>query len=339
MTVDITSDSKSFLIPEFGYNKVHNNQISYGLTVYGNGGMNTNYAGGQAVCGGNTTNALCGSGRLGVDLMQLIIAPTVGFKINDRHAVGVSPLIIMQQFKSDGLQAFQQNNSQPTKVSNNGYEKSNGIGLRLGYLGKMNDKLNVGASYSPKTKMSKFDKYAGLFAEQGGFDIPENYSLGFTYQATSQTLVAVDYQRISYSKVASIGNASLTNMANGLGAANGPGFGWSDVDVLKLGVQWQASPALQLRAGYNHSTNPIKSADVSFNILAPGVITDHYTFGGTYALDRDREVSFYYMYAPKKSVSGPSMYNAAPPNGLGLSATETISMSQQSLGVQFGWKF
>ena len=339
MTADVTSDSKSFLIPEFGYNKVHNNQISYGVTVYGNGGMNTNYAGGQATCGGQATNVLCGSGRLGVDLIQLIVAPTMSFKLDDNNAIGLSPLIIMQQFKADGLQAFQQNNSQPTKVTNNGYSRSDGVGIRLGYLGKINDRLNIGASYSPKTKMGKFDKYAGLFAEAGGFDIPENYSLGFTYQATSQTMVAFDYQRISYSKVASIGNASLSNMGNGLGAPNGPGFGWSDVNVLKLGVQWQASPQLQLRAGYNHSTNPIKSSDVSFNILAPGVITDHYTLGGTYALDKSGEVSFYFMHAPKQSVSGASMYNAAPPNGLGLSATETIRMSQQSLGVQYGWKF
>lgn len=339
--VDVTSDSKSFLVPEFGYNKVHNAQISYGVTVYGNGGMNTDYSGGQINCGGGagTGNALCGSGRLGVNLMQLIIAPTLGYKLNDAHSVGVSPLIIVQKFSAEGLQAFQQNNANPTKVTNNGNDQSTGVGVRIGYLGKMNDKLNVGVSYSPKVSMGKFENYAGLFAESGGFDIPENYTVGFTYQATSQVQLAVDYQRISYAGVRSIGNASLTNMANGLGSANGPGFGWSDVDVFKLGVQWQQSPKLQLRAGYNKSTNPIQSADVSFNIVAPGVITDHYTLGGTYALEGNKEVSFYYMYAPEQSVKGNSMYNAAPPNGMGLNATETIRMSQQSLGIQFGWKY
>ena len=110
--------------------------------------------------------------------------------------------------------------------------------------------------------------------------------------------------------------------------------------MIKLGVQWQASPAWQLRAGYNRSTNPIKSADVTFNIIAPGVITDHYTLGGTYALDATRDVSFYYMYAPEQKVSGASMYNAPIANGgMGINATETIRMSQQSLGIQFGWKF
>src|SRR5512143_1841446 len=37
------SDSKYFLIPEFGYNYMVNNDLALGVSVYGNGGMNTNY--------------------------------------------------------------------------------------------------------------------------------------------------------------------------------------------------------------------------------------------------------------------------------------------------------
>jgi len=33
------------------------------------------------------------------------------------------------------------------------------------------------ASYAPKIAMSKFSNYAGLFADGGNFDIPENYTL------------------------------------------------------------------------------------------------------------------------------------------------------------------
>ena len=62
--VQSKSDSEYFLIPEFGYNNVINDQLSMGLTVYGNGGMNTDYSGDPRILG--TT-----SGRLGVDLMQL----------------------------------------------------------------------------------------------------------------------------------------------------------------------------------------------------------------------------------------------------------------------------
>jgi len=39
-TYDGNGDS-NFLIPEFGYNRMLNNKMSLGVTVYGNGGMNT----------------------------------------------------------------------------------------------------------------------------------------------------------------------------------------------------------------------------------------------------------------------------------------------------------
>jgi long-chain fatty acid transport protein len=259
-----------------------------------------------------------------------VLAPTVAYKLNDRHAIGVSALLVHQQFKADGLQAFSQMSSDGTKLTNNGFDTSNGLGLRLGYFGKLNDKVSIGASYSPKISMSKFSDYAGLFAAQGKLDIPENYSVGAAFQATPDVMLAVDYQRINYSGVASIGNPS-TNRAP-LGAANGPGFGWKDIGVIKLGVQWQATPKLALRAGYNKSQNPVTANDVTFNILAPGVITTHVTLGGTYALSPSTEMTVAYMHAPRQSVTGGSLL-------FGPTVSETIGMSQNSLGLQVGWKF
>lgn len=340
---NVDSGSNLFLVPEFGYNQAINDKLGVGITVYGNGGMNTDYAGGKINCGAApaTANVLCGAGNLGVDLMQLIVAPTVAYKLNDSHSIGVSPLLVFQQFKAYGLQAFDNApgfppmTGAPGKVTNRGYDKSTGLGVRLGYLGKLNDKVSIGASYSPKTKMSKFDKYAGLFAGAGSFDIPENYTLGASFLVTPAVTVALDYSRINYSGVPSIGNPS-TNAAP-LGAANGPGFGWTDVNVWKLGAQWQASSQWTLRGGLNFGYNPVQSRDVSFNILAPGVTTKHLTLGGTYAISPKTEVSFSYMYAPSNSVSGTSMFDGIA--GARAGGTETVRMSQKALGVQFGWKF
>lgn len=335
LDASVSSDSNVFLVPEFGYNRAISDKLGVGITVYGNGGMNTDYAGGQVDCGNGAANVLCGSGRLGVDLMQLIIAPTVALKVSDKHSFGFSPLLVKQIFKADGLQMFQGMSSAPGSVSGYGYDGSQGVGVRLGYLGKINDQLTLGASYAPKVKMSKFANYAGLFAEAGGFDIPENYTVGMSYQATPQVNVALDYQHIAYSGVASIANPS-SNAAQ-LGASNGPGFGWSDVNAWKLGVQWQASAALTLRAGLNVGDNPVQSRDVTFNILAPGVVTTHYTVGGTYALSPSTEVTMSYMYAPSNSVSGTSLFDSLMVPGAG--GVETIKMSQQALGFQFGWKW
>lgn len=337
----VDSDSKYFLVPELGYNRLLNPDLSLGVTVYGNGGMNTDYPQGNFNCGGGPANMLCGSGNLGVDLMQLVVAPTVSYKINAQHSVGASLLLGYQQFKADGLQAFDNApgfppfTGAPGSVTNNGYARSHGIGIRLGYLGRLSDSLSIGAAYAPKMNMSRFDKYKGLFADNGDFDIPAHFALGLAYKPTPSVTVAFDYQRIQYSGVGSVGNPSSVPLP--LGAPGGPGFGWRDIDVLKLGVQWRVDGAWTLRAGINRGQNPIRSQDVTFNILAPGVMKEHVTAGFSWVMSPSDELSGSLMLAPRQSVSGPSMFNAVM--GAGAGGNETISMRQFSLGMAWSRKF
>ena len=342
LNASVDSDSDYFLIPEFGYNKMLNQNLSLGVSVYGNGGMNTNYPGGQINCGGGPANLLCGSGKLGVNLVQLVIAPTAAYKIAPDHAIGISPLIGYQRFKAYGLQAFQSTppSSSPSNVTNNGYDDSFGFGVRVGYQGKIAPTLTLGAAYASKMSFNEYDKYKGLFAEQGGFDIPENYNLGVAWQASPQVLVALDYQRINYSQVASVGNPVSNLFAGNLmGTNNGPGFGWDDANVWKLGAEYKYNNQWTFRAGYNRTDNPISGGDlgeVTFNILAPAVIKDHGTLGVTYTLASGGELTVAYMHAFKNSVSGTSIlpaFGGGAPGG-----TETINMYQDSIGVAFGMK-
>jgi long-chain fatty acid transport protein len=345
------NESSDFLIPEFGYNKMLSPSLSLGVTVYGNGGMNTDYRGDvvpAGICGPTTANVLCGSGNLGVDLSQLIIAPTVAYKFAPSHSVGISPLFAYQRFKAYGLQAFGAISSDPAHLTNKGYDDSWGAGLRIGYFGQLTPAVAVGAAYSTKVK-GKFDEYRGLFADGGKFDIPENWNVGVAFKASPKLTLAADVQQIMYGGVASVGNPSnqpncnpMVNFPTGpgvgpdcLGASGSSiGFGWDDVNVLKLGVEYQYSSALTLRAGYNHTDNPVQARDVTFNILAPGVVQDHVTLGLTYAVSPNSELTVAYMHAFEKSVSGP----ASNPY-FNVGGTETLTMSQNSLGVAWGWKY
>mgnify|MGYP005806110269 CR=1 FL=1 len=337
----VESDRNYFLIPEFGYNRMINTTLSAGVSVYGNGGMNTTYPQGNFNCGGGAANMLCGRGALGVDLMQLIVAPTVAYKFHPDHSIGASVLLGYQRFKADGLQAFDNApgfppfTQSPGNVTNRGHDNSTGVGVRIGYFGRIADRVNVGVAYAPKMNMSRFDKYAGLFAGNGDFDIPANYSAGVSFSPVPAWTVAADYQRINYSGVASVGNPSSALAP--LGAANGPGFGWRDINVYKLGVAWQMNSRLTLRAGYNHNDNPIRSSDVTFNILAPGVMTSHYTVGFTQAMGNDSEFTGAFMFARRGSVSGPSMFNAVL--GPGAGGNETIRMREFSIGLGWSKKF
>jgi long-chain fatty acid transport protein len=333
-----SSDSTNFFIPEFGYNAMLRPDLSLGVSVYGNGGMNTDYPGGQLNCGmgPGTANLLCGAGRLGVDLSQLIIAPTVAWKFAPTHSVGFAPLFAYQRFSAEGLQAFDNPffSSAPGFVTNNGYDSSTGWGFRIGYQGQFDD-FRVGAVYSSKMDMGKFDDYKGLFAEQGGFDIPASYGLGFAYVGLKDWTFAFDWERIDYGDVPSIANPS-SNQAQ-FGANNGPGFGWQTIDVFKFGVEYRLDPSWTLRAGYNRSDNPITSADVTPNIIAPGVVQDHLTLGFTYTMADKSTITVAYMHAFENSVSGSSFFNAVL--GPGAGGNEKISMYENSLGIAWGKQF
>ncbi|MDE2607550.1 MAG: outer membrane protein transport protein [Burkholderiales bacterium] len=333
----VDSGQEWFGVPSLGYNRMVRPDLSLGVTVYGNGGMNTSYPQGNFNCGAGAANMVCGAGGLGVDLMQLIVAPTASYKLAPHHAVGVSLLLGYQRFKAEGLQAFDNApgfppfTQSPGHVTNRGYDSSTGVGVRLGYFGQLSERVSVGAAYSPKMHMSKFSKYSGLFADGGSFDIPENYSLGVAFKAAPAWTVAADWQRIGYAGVTSVGNPSASSAP--MGAPTGPGFGWRDIDVLKLGVSWEMNAQWTLRAGYAHGQNPIHPQDVTLNILAPGVTTDHYTAGFTYALGKDSEITGALMVAPSQSVTGPSMFNSVL--GAGAGGNETIRMHQFSFGL--GW--
>lgn len=349
------SDSNYFLIPEFGYNKMLNPNLSLGITAYANGGMNTDYPGGQipaaSACAGFATplsnpgpyNLLCGTGRLGVDLMQLVIAPTIAYKVTPNHGIGISPLIGIQSFAAEGLQGFGGFSTSSANMTNNGHDTAYGYGVRIGWFGRLSSAVSVGAAYSTKIYMSEFDKYKGLFAEQGDFDMPENYNVGIAIKATPNLTVLADYRRVNYSDIPSVGNSSAGllqcaggNMSYCLGGANGAGFGWQNVNAYKIGFEYQYSNELTLRAGYGHNDNPIRAQDVTINILAPGVIEDRVTLGFTYKTKSGGELSMYYMHAFENSVTGPSFFNNFT-GGL-PAGSETIKMYENSFGIAYGWR-
>ncbi|MDP3511722.1 MAG: outer membrane protein transport protein [Sulfuritalea sp.] len=344
---DEASSSNNFLVPEFGYNMMLGEKMSLGITVYGNGGMNTDYASGTSVAanqcglGAPASNPLCGAGKLGVNLEQLIVAPTFAYKINANNAIGISPLFVYQRFSENGLQAFAGLSSDATKLFNQGHDSATGWGVRLGWQGKVSDSVTLGAAYSPEINMSKFNRYAGLLAEQGDFDIPANWNLGVAFKATPAVTIAVDYQHIQYADVKSVANSAIASFPAAtvpgspfqLGNSEGLGFGWSNIDVVKLGVEYKYNDKLTLRAGFNKGGNPVKSGEQTFNILAPGVVTDHYTLGMTYGVTKDSELTVAYMHAKENSVSG-----ATNPY-FGVGGTETIKMYQNSLGIAYGLKF
>ena len=318
------SGSEYFPIPHFGYNRVLDESHTLGVTVFANGGMNTDY---DARDGG----AFFG-GKAGVDLAQLFVAPTWTWRFRPEQAIGISPVFAWQRFEMKGVGTLAPFSADPGALSDEGHDDSFGYGLQLGWQGQVTSTLRAGFSWRSRIRMDEFDKYRGLFAEQGDFDIPQMINAGLSWSGFPDHILLLDLQHIRYSEVDSVGNPLLPNLATArLGDDDGAGFGWEDVTVVKFGWQWQQDERQAWRAGLSYGEQPIPSSEVLLNIVAPGVQEWHFTFGFSRQLNERLLLSGMAFYSPEKTVRGP--------NPLGPGQDIELRMYQLGASLSLGWQF
>jgi len=388
-TFDVKDGSRRnlFVIPNLGFTSQINDKLWWGLSIYGNGGMNTSYdrniydeanvvlgaffAGGPAAAAavpeGTRTpdlvpavlpKANANVGTLGVDLAQALFAPTLSMKVNQKHTVGASLLIGVQRFSARGLGNFQcftktvalNPGGNPscvfgvadipsTGLTNNDSDWSYGAGVRLGWIGDVHPRVTLGASASSKVYMTEFDDYDELFAEDGDFDIPAMASASVTFKATPKVNLSFDVERIFYEGVDSISNDGPIPTAAGpgippgsgpLGTDNGLGFGWEDINIYRLAVDYRHNNEWTFRGGLALNDQPIPDDQVLFNMIAPAVIRKHLTMGFTYRPNTSSEWSFAYMHAFKETVDSDVTAFGIPGK---------IDMYQNSVDVGYAMKF
>jgi len=349
--VEVESDNDFFLIPHFGYNWQLKNDSTVGVSVYGNGGMNTEYPASDTPGGAGTF----GTGTAGINLAQLFTNISFAKKINAKHAFGGSVILVMQRFLAEGVDAFAPFSTDPNNMSGNRKSDSFGAGLKVGYQGQVAKRVRLGVAYQSKISMSELDEYKGLLAEGGDFDIPSTYNIGISVDVGSTGVIVADVQQINYSDVASISNPisrltdgsclnalNATILAGGtetpasgsgcLGGSNGAGFGWDDMTIFKIGYQIDVNKKHTIRVGYSHADQPVPDSETLFNILAPAVIEDHFTAGWTMKVGANQEFNLAGMYAPESTVKGANPFDG------GATQIE-INMSQWDIQAGWAWKY
>ena len=327
----VESKSEYFVIPNIAISKSFQGNPLFdvlGFSISGNGGMNTDYRGSSRnvavgncftpafVAIGSQTGAFC-FGKAGVNLEQMLIQVTAAKQVTDSISIGVAPIIARQVIHIQGLNAFGAA-STTLNTSNNGTAESWGFGVRAGVEASLMPNVRLGVTGTSPMIMSEFSEYSGLFAEQGGFDIPPSLQVGLAVDVTPNLTIMADYKRIWYSYTASISNSS-SNILNCtpfpaafppsgpgcLGNNSGAGFGWEDINVYKVGVELRdAMPGLTLRAGYAYSENPVQSEDVMFNIIAPGIVKHHIAGGAMLKISDNLDLELSGLYVPEEKLRG-----------------------------------
>ncbi len=319
------SGSNDYFMPEFGYTTPIGTSSSLGVVVHG-AGLGVDYGTPWQNVGSTNTYML---------LKYMYVAPTWAMKVGN-HSFGASLNIVKGNVDVRGLQNFDSSSFTRSRgnTTDKGEDGASGLGIKLGWIGELTPNLSMGATYQPKTNMTKFGMYKQMLADGGDMDIPQQYGLGLAFKATPVTVVGFDVVKIQWSGVKSIANnfsAMPSSGAGGyLGDSNGPGFGWVDQTVYKLGVSHQIGK-WTLRAGYNYAKMPIQATETFFNTLAPAVTEEHYTLGASWAVSNTTDVSLAYMYSPTSEIKG----SGSNPAGY---VNPDLKMNQNSFGVAFNVK-
>jgi long-chain fatty acid transport protein len=358
----IDSSSEWFPIPYVAKNWSLGNGGNISAAFYGRGGMNTDWDDPNA----SATSFFCGvdpitngpatgpgpfcAGDAGVDLSQAFINVNYSAMIGDNFAFGIGPVFGFQMFEAKGVGTFAAvtktlattgDINQVTSLTDNGHDTSYGFGVAAGLWWGISDSVSVGLGYQSKLSMSEFDDYSDLYAQAGGFDIPSSIKAGISFVATDSLRINFDIEHTSFSEVDSVGNPMSnlfacsmlplggTSAEPCLGGEEGAGFGWDDMTTYKVGVEWASDENNVWRFGYSYGEQPVQQADVLFNILAPGIMEQHLTFGWTRTRANGHQFTASLMYAPENDITGPSLFDPL----------QTITLTMSQLELEFAYRF
>lgn len=198
-----------------------------------------------------------------------------------------------------------------------------GFGATVGALWEITPAFNLGGSYTTKTKFQSFEwnsTHANPNLANFGtdrvikfeVDTPAIAAVGLGFKPTSNLSIALDGKWVNYASAAGFGS----------GTGN---LGWQNIKVFALGAQWQATPGLALRAGYNHSDNPIPDSLSFASIVAPAIFKEHLCVGlGTKVLPNlDANLALYHVF--KNTGSGPFLSPSGPVPGTQVTNKQEVN--------------
>ena len=323
----------------------------FGGGMYGTSGMGVDYA---------TTTFTPAMGGVNLDGYSQIqfwqMAPTLAWSVNEKMKVGAALNI---DYQSVGFQ--QRMNVGGARFMNfnlNRQASAFGYGLTFGMLYDVNDMVTLGASYKSKQNFQDLEYQlragdiqqfpnggGGTVTSQDGtyemdLDYPQQLAAGLTVRPNDRLNVSLDVKWIEWSDTME----SLSVDGNFNVAGPGPNEaaldpGWDDQVVYAIGMNYAATDALTLRAGYNYSESPIESEDVFSNLVLPAVTESHLTLGGTYEINNRWDVSFAFMKAFDNDVDGegdvPQAYQAT----FGPDSNANIELEEESYSFNIGYRF
>jgi long-chain fatty acid transport protein len=326
-----TSTADTFLIPSVSLASRINDNLTFGIGMYGTSGMGVDYS-------SNTINSGAGAfkqfeAQSNLQIMRFV--PTLAYN-ESNFGIGFSPII---QYGALDINYRTNDGTNDINVGK-GMSSDLGYGYSIGGYFDATKDLTVAASYTSAISM-KYDgqlsgasqpfKAAGALSEvfSDTLEQPAELKAGIAYNMGNITLTG-DFKQIRW------------------GEAKGyKDFGWEDQNVIALGAKYQGN-GFWLGAGYNKGDNPIKKQNgtgataaakkgavlnMFNNVFFPATTEQHYSIGGGYSLTKNVALDAAIVIAPEVETS------VVVSDMMDGTTTNTTKHSQQAYTVSVRYNF
>lgn len=275
-------------MPEFGYVKSLSPSLVFGVA---------SWASGAALSYRTPYGSIPGNSKTFAQGIFMHVAPTVAYRFGAErnHALALSVVGALSTVDIEGVEA-------QTGLSNQGRNWTPGYGFKIGWMSQITSQLSMGAFYASKIRYTPWHKYDHIFPDGGRFEEPEQYGVGIAFRPTPKWLIGFDWIRFNYRNTHVLGNP--VNFSVPLGAVNGSGFGLTNINAYRIGVQYDLTDRLTVRGGFEITNQPVTPDNTAFTFLVPVTPKRTYTVGATYRMSKQSELSFAYAVAPRVQVNG-----------------------------------
>ncbi|MCE5316060.1 MAG: hypothetical protein LLG04_01680 [Parachlamydia sp.] len=224
----------------------------------------------------------------------------------DSHQLGLSLDILAGRHKVSGLQSLDHRRftESPGRFTNRGYDWNYGLGLTIGWHWMVTPEFEIGVSFRPETKMSRFHRYKGFIPEHGVFHNPQKALAGFAWRMLPCTTLAFDVEYIWVRRLRAEKNPG-DHMTHKWGSKHGPALGLNNDLILHVGLDYALTPEIVLRTGYIYEREIQNKCQAFWDMLYCSPIQHYLTLGATYAWKDCIEFDIFYQHGFERSIKGP----------------------------------
>lgn len=288
----------------------------------------------------NSPQNMGGFGRIESDYKLFQLGFTYAYKLSDKLSVGIEPT-----FNYAALELMPNPTANPSQTA--GYPSTNvasalGFGAQFGLFYDIGSGFKAGASYKTTQYFGDFDFENTYLDNTSGtnsfnMDYPAILSFGLGYSKGTFD-VALDYRLVDYENTDGFSETGWTQ------TASVKGFGWENMSIVSVGIQYKGFDKLPLRVGYTYSSNPINSDVAFFNIPATAIIENAFQFGFSYNVNSNFSLDAVYHHgASNGKTSGPilnpNFIQNFPPHGAIPGSEVSYDMTTDLVMIGFSYTF